>query len=633
MRAGKTGRVFVKSIVILLLIGLAVWVRVPVARAISNAEQAFLSLYFTDDELHVISSTRSLQSIARIAENVSVVTAEDIELMNAHTMVDVLGSVPGVLVNNSAPFVSGATAMIQGPDIRHVTVLLNGVPLNNLSDNVAILGAIPVQDIAKVEIVKGPASSVWGSAMGGVVNIITKGPGARAVQGSVALDYGSENTGDYRAAISGRLGGFGYAFSGTKLRSDGLVEGFDADAEHLSARLDYAIAERTSANFTLFYGDTNRGDGIDKQYDLAWSNRYTHLVSQLAVNSRIGRAGQIDLSLWTTRFDNRYFMSQLSDDLELSRGTFQENRSGASAKYSVSQSGQDLVLGVDYSAGTLDASTIDGADPELKQWAVFANDTIGLGNLTLTPGIRYDDISIADNFLSPSLGITFLLAKDTLLRATVARGFSIPTPGETSGDSEINRYQANPDLTVEKMWSYQAGFESGVLDTFWLKVSAYRHDVEDAIADKLLENDWWTRVNAGRQRRQGLDVELRTKPIHNVTLAGSACFLDVRDLETDKDVIQAPKEIYDVSLKYDDLKSFRALLKGRYLRMDEPEGFNEDFSGIIVDLNLIKKIISRPGMSLEAFIAVHNLLNESQYHYIIYENPERWVEGGLRASF
>ncbi len=633
MRAGKTGRVFVKSIALLMLIGVAVWVRIPVARAISNAEQAFLSLYFSDDELHVISSTRSLQSIARIAENVTVVTAADIELMNAHTMVDVLGSVPGVVMSTAAPFVSNAIAMIQGPDIRHVTVLLNGVLLNNLSDNVAILGAIPVQDIAKVEILKGPASSVWGSAMGGVVNIITKGPGTKAVQGSVALDYGSENTGDYRAAISGRLGGLGYAFSGTKLRSDGLVEGFEADAEHLSARLDYAIAERTSANFTFFYGDTNRGDGIDREFDLSFSNRHKHLVSQLALTSALGRAGSLDFALWTTRFDNRYFMNQLSDNLELSLNTLKENRSGASLKYAVSTGGQDLVFGADYSAGTLDASNIEGADPELKQWAVFANDTIGLGNLTLTPGVRYDDISIAENFWSPSLGATYLLARDTLLRATVARGFSIPTPAETSGDSEINRYRANPDLTVEKMWSYQAGFESGILDIFWLRLSAYRHDVEDAIAEKSLDNDFFTKVNAGRQRRQGLDVELRTKPIHNLTLAGSACFLEVRDLETDEHVIDVPKAIYDMSLKYDDLRSFRALLKGRYLRMDEPENKNADISGVIVDLNLVKKIIERPGISLEAFVSVHNLLNQSQYHQDIYKNPERWVEGGIRAAF
>jgi vitamin B12 transporter len=249
------------------------------------------------------------------------------------------------------------------------------------------------------------------------------------------------------------------------------------------------------------------------------------------------------------------------------------------------------------------------------------------------PGLRYDDISTTDSFWSPSLGITYLLAKNMLLRTTVARGFSIPSLASTSGGSEINKYRSNPDLSVEKMWSYQLGFESGILDTFWLKVSAYRHDVDDSVVDQQLDDEWWTRVNAGRQRRQGLDLELRTKPIHNVTLAGSACFLEVQDLETGEDVPNVPTAVYDVSLKYDDLKTFRALAQGRYLSWDASPGSNVDLSGFIVDLNLIKKLLSRPGVSLEVFLSVHNLLNEDQFVADIYPNPERWVGGGIRASF
>lgn len=500
MRAAGAGQFFVKGVCVLLLIGMALWVRVPVARAISDAEQSFLSLYFTDEELHVVSATRSLKSIARIAENVTVVTAADIELMNAHTMEDVLNSVPGVATSIAVQFVTNSSAVIQGPDIRHVTVLLNGVPLNNLSDSVALLGVFPVQDIEKLEIIKGPTSSVWGSAMGGVINIITKGPGASPFEGSASLDYGTKNTGDYRAAISGTVGSFGYAFSGTKLMTDGLIEGFDVDAGHLSARLDYTIAERTSANFMLFYGDTDRGDGVDTQYDLAWRNRFKQLVSQLGLSSGIGRTGRLDLSLWTTSFDFQCFMNTLSSSEELSHATYKESRTGAGLKYAVGLGGQNLVVGADYSAGALDGSTFESQNLVQNQWALFANDTIALGDLTIIPGLRYDDISTTGGFWSPSLGATCLLAKETLVWATVARGFSIPPLSSVSGSSEINKYRANPDLAAETMWSYQVGFESGVLDTFWLKVSAYRHDVEDAIADKQLENDWWTRENAGRQR-------------------------------------------------------------------------------------------------------------------------------------
>ena len=634
-RGGKSG-VAVRFLALLVLIGLTLWVRVPLARAVSDAEQAFLSLYFTDEELRVFSATRSLQSISRIAENVTVVTANDIELMNAHTLADVLESVPGVTMNPAWHFAGNAAAETQGPDLRNVTVLLNGVPLNNLSDNIAGLGTVPVQDIAKVEIIKGPASSVWGSAMGGVINIITKAPGTKLVQGTVSLDYGSESTGDYRAAISGTSGRLGYYLSGTILKTDGLVEGFDVDAGHLGARLNFDFTDRTSASFTLFYDDNDRGDGVEEQYDLSWNISNKHLVSQLAVTSAVGGAGRLDLSLWTTRLDDQYFMHQSSDGTELSHNTFQEHRTGASAKYAVGLSSQSLVFGAEYSAGKIDASTTDEGELEQDQWALFANDTIAMGKLTIIPGLRFDDFSYTDSFWSPSLGLTYLLAKDTLFRATVARGFSNPTRLETSGNSAINKYQANPDLTVEKMWSYQMGFESAMLDFLWLKVSAYQHDVEDAIVMKELapEPDFlWTSDNGGRQRRRGLDLEFMTKPIHNFTFAASACFLKVRDLETGEDLLDVPEQLYDVSLKYDDQKSFRALLKGRSLRMEEPDYNGADLGGFIVDLNLIKKVFSRSGISIEVFLNGHNLLDENQYFSKNYPNPGRWVEGGLRASF
>ncbi|MDA8423237.1 MAG: hypothetical protein M0Z89_07865, partial [Nitrospiraceae bacterium] len=68
------------------------------AFAQSDEEKSFLSMYFSKDELNVISTTRSLKSISQVAENVTVVTAAEIKLMNAHTLADVLNTVTGIQV-------------------------------------------------------------------------------------------------------------------------------------------------------------------------------------------------------------------------------------------------------------------------------------------------------------------------------------------------------------------------------------------------------------------------------------------------------------------------------------------------------------------------------------------------------
>ena len=99
---------------------------------------------------------------------------------------------------------------------------MDGIPLNNLSDNVTDIGSLPVQNIERIEIVKGPASSAWGSALGGVVNIITKTGSGNGPGGVVSASYGERNTGDFRVETSGKHERFGYYFNAGRLQNDGF---------------------------------------------------------------------------------------------------------------------------------------------------------------------------------------------------------------------------------------------------------------------------------------------------------------------------------------------------------------------------------------------------------------------------
>ncbi len=169
-----------------------------------DEDDKFLLMYFTEDNLYVESSTRSRKSLTQTAENVTIVTAQDIKLMNAHTLADVLNTVTGVQVFLTGGPGSIAQALIQGSENWHVAVFMDGIPLNNLSDTVAEVGSVPVQNIEKIEIIKGPASSAWGSALGGVINIITKSGSSDELNGMVSASYGKANTGDFRMEASGK---------------------------------------------------------------------------------------------------------------------------------------------------------------------------------------------------------------------------------------------------------------------------------------------------------------------------------------------------------------------------------------------------------------------------------------------
>lgn len=627
---GTTGK-----LIGILAAALVLLARAPIVEAITEAEKTFLSLYFTDEELQVVSATRSLQSIARIAENIEVVTADDIELMNAHTLADVLNTVSGVQVDFTGSFGARAMPNIQGATFERTTVLMNGVPLNNLNSTAAEVGFLPVEDIAKVEIVKGPASAAWGSALGGVINIITKGPGDKPFQGGTYLSYGTEKSADYRAAVSGRMGKLGYYLSGTGLHTDGLTEGFDNNAGYLGARLDYTPSDRTDLIFNLFYGDAPRGDGAYPVDDLLFGNHAKQLVSRLALATDAGRDGRVNVSVWTIKDDFLSYLRLISDGSELFRATVEERRFGGSLSYAWSRQAHALVVGTDYSLGTMRTSHIPGKETEQKQWAAYVNDSINLGALTITPGVRYDDLSTGEPFVSPSLGLTYALSANALVRATVARGFHLPSLVATSGTNEINMFQGNPNLGMEKIWSYQAGVEANIVNAVWLKVSAFRHELEDAFITAPVEGqpDWWTTVNGGRQRRLGVEVAARTRPVHHLTLAGNAFFMKTEDLESDEDLLGVPRRVFDVSLKYDDERAFRALLKGRYYHAAEPEDYLADHGGFIADLNLIRKFQLDAGVTVEVFASVHNLLDQNEFYYYQFPNPGRWYEAGVRTTF
>ena len=602
----------------------------------SEEEKKFLSMYFTKEELVVISATRSLKSISRVAENVSVIMAEDIELMNAHTLADVLYSVTGMQVGFDGGPGTIAWALIQGSEFTHVTVLIDGVPINNLSDNVAVISNIPAQIIRKVEVIKGPASSAWGSSLGGVVNVITKSfRNEDEIGGAISASYGERDTGDFGAEVYGRKGRVGFYLYAGRLLSDGLRPGFDVSTENFYSKLTYDFSDDTNIAFSLLYNKGDRGDGEDRLLDEYYGNEFKDLFLSLDLNTSLSREIDVIINLWSSPRDASYYIDQLSTGDELFKDTRRDKLYGASAKLTWKHGRHDIVIGTDYSQGKLKADSISSGEPELRRFALYVNDTIILDRLSITPGIRFDHINTSGDFVSPSFGVTYDLSDNLLLRGYIARGFNMPPLGYTSADSEIFGYKSNLDLKDEKIWSYQLGAETSALKYLWLKLSLFRHDISDVIKDEDIIDPVfsWTRVNAGRQRRQGFEVEFRTVSVYHSTLSGGAIFVDPRDLEADEELKRCSKYTYNIGLKYDDKKSFKALLKGRYIWWNAESDDNGKYSSFVFDLNVIKNIYKNRTTSMEAFLTAHNIFNDSQYWTDIYKNPGRWVEGGIRLNF
>ncbi len=589
-----------------------------------------LNIYFRKDEL-VITPTKAPKPLSQVAENITVITAKEIEEMNAHTLIDVLKNITGIQTQSMAnPGV--AQAYIQGSFANHTRIIIDNVTMNDLSTYIGPPGIIPVQNIERIEIIKGPASSSYGSALGGVINVITKSGISPKAEGMLSGSYGESKTGDYRAEVSGISGPFEYYLYGGRLRTDGFQTYSQFDGNSFYTKLGYEPSGKIKLLFTLGYIRDVMGIGYP---ELDYKSDYTprELFSTLSMNYRVTTNSDLDLSIWTRRYYAPVTSTQLSTGEELSTTYERDRVDGATIKFSLRQGPHTAVLGTDIEWD-------EYREPELniarRKWAAFANDTIALGRFAVTPGIRYDYLDDNEDFLSPSLGITYKLTEGTMLRTYGARGFNVP--GFSIKYSTDKMAIPNPDIKTEKVWSAQAGIESAEIKYLWLKAGFYYHYVYDGFDFETFPDGKFRLINKARQIIKGIELEMKTVPLYNTSLSAGATFINARDKDTGERIAFWANTTYDIGIQYKD-KSFMAMLKGHYIKwnyllMPLISGQEVD-NQFIWDLNLSKKVYKGGSKSAEIFFTGHNIFDNDQYDYN-YENyraPRRWVEAGLRVRF
>lgn len=652
MRVVRNWDGYASNLLFLLSLILNILFFCPFASAQSEEEMQILRMFYKEEEL-VVTPTRTLKPISQVAENITVITAEDIENMNAHTVAEVLERINGVFVDfQGHDFGSSSLLYIQGSEDRHVLVLLDGVPWNFQSGGNAETNSIPVRIIERIEVIKGPASSAWGSSLGGVINIVTKNAGNTGKPtGSISASYGERNTQDYSAEISGKAGAVGYYLFAGKQDSNGLRNSRYFENNSFYSKLNVPISNDVKLGVTMGYSEPHIRFGDFLSGDMTSRGIIRAFFTTASLDAALTKELKLKVSLHT--FKQKFVQTNnvlglgffgSAGDL-YSKIVYNEKTFGGSSKLVWTHGMHTAVLGVDISHGSLDQTINAGqflqsigvpetsrAHPRIDKWAVFANDTIAIGKFSITPGIRYDHNSITGSFTSPSLGATYRLGERTILRTSVARGFTIPPLGFTSGGGLF--LDPNPSLKPEKVWSYQAGVESGVADCLWVKATVFRHDLRRSLVREPFAagppsfNDLF--FNKGNIRRQGVELVAETVPFYNISLKAGFANVHIKSSHlTDTTNLYA----YNLGIKYDDRKSFMAQVFGHYIWWDLDESTMAKYNTFIWDLNLHKKIYSTEKTNTELFLTVHNIFNGSHYTVGDAKNPRRWAEVGVRFRF
>ena len=592
------------------------------------------TLGFTDSpEEALVSTARIPRPTSKTAENVTVITAADIRALNAHTLAEVLQTVPGIQLDYLRTPSSFTYFNIQGALSSTVLVLIDGIRQNDFNQNTTWTGLIPVQQIERVEIIKGAASAAWGPALGGVINIITKTPNPeRAVSGMVSGSIGSQFTADSRAELSGTKDRLGYYLTAGNLRSDGFSPNTATNMNNLYGKLVYALPGDGTVTLGMSHLAATPGlDEADVGPPRNWgfihdNNEYRRNNGFLKLQQPLGNKLSLDLDgYFTNRDDHTKLGSRDALGAVYFTNDFvvRDSSRGANARLTWGDSQQSLVTGFEYAYAQATSADLLSPDPPFynrswDRWALYGNGAYTIGSLTILPGVRFDHTGITGDSTSYTLGATYQLAENTTVRAYGAKGFTLPTIG-------------NQTTALQKIQTIQGGIESGVVPYLWLKGTYFYNTLRDseASASSVTTN----------QDRQGFEIEARSTPLFNLSLTGGYTYLYAKNSDTGERIQttrdqSVPPHLVKLALNYDkaDL-GLRGTLTGNYVWWNSPDAFTQG-AGMIWDLHLNWKMRPKSELSPELFFSGHNLFNGVQTtDSMVYRNASRWFEGGVRVNF
>jgi len=573
----------------------------------------------------VVTATRMETSRRKTAANVSVVTSEDLEKMPVSNAAEALQYIPGVYVEFNGGLGSDATGVrIQGSETRHVTVLQDGVPLNQLANPMTDLSYLPVDAIDRIEVYKGTASAAWGSALGGVINIITKDPQPeKPVAVDVRTSYGEFQTSKSRGTVSGTVESFGYLLSLTHDQSDGFIDHTEYDQSAVYAKINYDLGPSSRINFAYLYDKGRNADPVPNfpafWDDLQRKRTYQRLLLETSLADNLvltfeGRHHQFDSFIEDVYVDHRETYNDYQDEIWGGSALLHWNTTAANT----------LNAGFDGDRGEYDWKNYTKVY-ETGNWALWANDTFTTGNLTLNAGVRYDDNKDFGSEISPSGGVVYRFPEaDALVRAQVTKGFSAP-PAAWVHDPVYG----NPDLAPEIAVNYQLGGEVRLFHFIKCELNLFRADVDDLIR----YNSGTTRYeNIDKVRRQGLEGNISATFDFGLTLTLGGSYVDIRNKETDSVIEDIPRTMYNVSAVYIHKRMHHSII-GKYI--DHNSSYPETKDEVFIFDYLLKVNLPFPETygRVSIFGAVYNLFNTTYLYREVWPKPDRWVEAGVRFEY
>jgi len=578
----------------------------------------------------VASASRWEEPVERVPQDMSVISRADIEKKGVTFVTDLLRLQSDLQVVQKGGPGTNATLFMRGGGSSQVLVLIDGIKFNSPSSGSADLSGLLTSDVERIEIIKGPQSTLYGSeAMAGVVNIITQ-KGAGRLKTDLSVEGGSFASVKTTGSVAGATERWNYRLSATYLDTDGIPIAKNVNVPNgytnksISAKLGANPTDTSAVELNLRYGtDTTNLNNFTFGVGPVDTLNYV----QKHENYLIAATGKI--FPWE-RYEQSLTLSYQHDDLDSTDPVTAYNNYRITSttelldwQHTLDLRPVTLTAGFAYRYEA--AENAGSFDQSIDNKAGYLNAKLGLidDTLILNAGMRYDGHSTFGDVFTYRTGLLYTFKPlEMRFKANLGSGFRAPSLNEL-----YYPFYGNRTLQPEKSSGYDIGVEKDLLGKkvvlgatwFWQR---YKDLIQTNFAT-------FTADNIGTAQTEGVEITASAQPVDNLKLNAAYTWLDAVDKESGASLPLRPRNKITSSVEYSVAK-LTLIAEYRYVS----KRFDSSLKRHLSPYSLVNlKGSYRLCKNLSLFARIDNLLDSSYEEAAGYGTPGLSVFGGVKVSF
>ena len=613
----------------------------------------------------VVTATRTATPVYELASSVSLIDSTQIKNSHNFNIYELLQSQTGISISQQGAPGAFTQVYIRGADPSQTQVLIDGIDMNMVNDpgNTYDFADLSTDNIDRIEIIRGPQSTLYGSdALAGVINIITK-KGSGKPKFTISTEGGSYNT--YKGALgsSGALNKMNYSLALSKFKTDGFsaadqkfgnTEKDGTDNYNVSARIGYDI----SNNFNLnFFGRFTKANTDLDQFGGPYGDDPTYKYNLEEGAYRLGGNLKLFSGEWNQKFGISFSKNLRKYKFDVTQNNPAESRSnynGKRLRFEWQNNFQIfpeniLIFGIEtenesassyyYYNNVLSGSPLstisEFPEQSVQTTGIYLENQLKVNNSFFgSIGARYDKHEKFGSVVTFRIAPAYVFWNTgTKIKATYGTGFKAPSLFYL-----FDPAYGNPDLSPEKSRGWDAGIEQYL---FGYSVTAGVTYFQNTFTDLFGFDSYFKTVNINKSETKGLEFYLQAKPSLNIFVYANYTYTDSKDLspgsvDENLPLLRRPKHKAAINIDYRFTESLNADAEAIFVgKRDDKDFSTYPATRIILDsYTLLNASATYKVNNLIQFYGrLVNILNSAYEEIYGYGTAGRSGYIGLKISF